>query len=434
MEAAGGVSAARLERTLRTLTQDIGVRLAGSQAEEEALRYVVQELRQTGAAVQEERFPVRERRVSSEELEVRLGGSWRRFPCSLFSNTPGTGGQWVEAPLCFFEAPAEYARHSLEHLAGKAVVHLGSHIESRDHYRRLMEVRPAFLLFVDVRYPGTVPLADGMFPAYTDALGALPTVNVAYMDAWDWRARGASAARLRVSGGMVEGTSANVVADLPGRDQERKILYVGGHHDTQADSPGADDNATGTAAVIELARLLAPAAPYRRSLRLVSFGAEEQLSVGSAAYVRRHRGGLHGGFMLNFDSFGSILGWLELTANGPPEMAEVLRRHYEERGLYLRLSAAAMPYADHFPFVAAGVPAAYLGRSNCTAGRFFHHRPDDDLSRVSVRLVAQVVEASAELLRRLAEVERLPFAATIPPEQAAAVSRYWEDLFGGWNP
>ena len=434
MKRSGPASAQRIEADLITLTEDIGVRLAGSAGEQRAIGFVAESLEASGARVHLEEFPVRERSVQAEELEIRVGAGWRRFPCSLFSNTPGTGGQWREAPLCFFEAPAEYAREELSHLRGKAVVHLGSHIESRDQYRRLMEAQPAFLLFVDVRYPGSVPLADGMFPAYTAALGAVPTINVAYMDAWGWRKERAEAARLRVSGGMKQGTSCNVVAELPGRDPQGDLLLVGGHHDTQADSPGADDNATGTAAVLELARLLSAAPLRRRTLRLVSFGAEEQLSVGSAEYVRRHRQELagRGALMLNFDSFGSHLGWFELSAGGPAEMTAYLWERLAEGGVHAAVSTGVMPYADHFPFVAAGVPAATLIRSNCKAGRFFHHRPDDDLTRVSLELVSRVIDVSAGILLDLAEREALPFARHIPGDQAAAVSRYWDDLFGGW--
>ncbi len=426
-------SSARLEAHLGVLARDIGVRLAGSPGEQAAARYLSEQLAESGASVREERFPVRERRVESEELEIRLDGGWRSFPGSLFSNTPGTGGQWLEAPLAFFEAPAEYQRPTLAHLRGKAVVHLGSHIESREHYRRLMEAHPAFLLFVDVRYPGAVPLADGMFPAYTDALGAVPTLNVAYLDAWEWKRQGASEARLRVRGGMREAESQNLIAEFPGHGPE--LVLVGAHHDTQAASPGADDNATGAAAVLELARLLSGLAPLRRTVRLASFGAEEQLSVGSAQYVRRHRAelGERGRFLLNFDSFGSHLGWLELLAGGPAAMAAWLREAYRRHDLYVSVNTKLVPYADHFPFVAAGLPAASLLRSNCTSGRFFHHRPDDDLSRVSPGLMARVLDASLEALAELAEAERLPFSSRIPAEQARAAESCWNDLFGGWQ-
>ena len=425
----------RIESFLVKLTEDIGIRLAGSENDRKAIEYVKEQLKQSASDVSTESFDILERKVEEEELEIKVDGKWRKFLSSLFSSTPGTGGHLVEAPLCFFEAPVEYRREDLSYLKGKAVVHLGCHIESRDQYRRLMEAKPAFLLFVDIRYPGATPLADGMFPSYTRALGAVPTLNVAYMDAWNWMKDGATEARICVRGGMAPSTSQNIIAEIPGRDPEAGILFVGGHHDTQAGSPGADDNGVGSAAVVELTRLLAAGGPYRRSLRLISFGAEEQLSVGSAEYVRRHRAELasRGRFMLNFDAFASRMGWFELIVGGPGALTDYLVDFYGSRDIYMNPRTQAVPYADHFPFVAGGVPGAFVSRENCAAGRFFHHRPDDDMSRISVELLTRVIDVSADLLRELAEFETLPFESEIPADQKAAADHFWTDLFGGWE-
>ncbi|MCU0257183.1 MAG: hypothetical protein MUF60_10615, partial [Vicinamibacterales bacterium] len=173
-------------------------------------------LEQLGATVTVESFPVRERAVAAESLEVLVDGAWRRLDCSLLSNAPGTGGQVVEAPLAVIDAATGYQRADLSSLAGRAVIHLGTHIESAEHYRRLMAARPAFLVFVDVRYPAGVVTADGMFPAYVHRAGAVPTVSVAYLDAWNACAAGASAARLCVVGGMRDGSSQNIVGELAG--------------------------------------------------------------------------------------------------------------------------------------------------------------------------------------------------------------------------
>ena len=433
MGGASAVSAENLRRHLRVLTEEIGVRLAGGEGERSAAAYIADEGRRCGAEVRIEPFPVRQRDVTAERVEIQMGGVWKSFPCSLFSNTPGTGGVPVEAPLVFFEAPTEYRRPDLGHLKGRAVVHLGSHIESREHYRRLIAAEPAFLMFVDIRYPGSVPLADGMFPEYTRAIGALPTVNVAYQDAWQWHTDGATAARLTVHGGMRDSESSNVIIDLPGDGDE--WIVVGGHHDTQADSIGADDNGTGVIAVLELARVLA-GQRRQRGIRLISFGAEEQLSVGSAVYVRRHREAVqqYTRFMWNIDSIGSHMGWTDLIVNGSDAMADWLVARFEERDLWVAPRRAVNPYADHFPFVAAGIPSAFLIRPNCVAGRFFHHRPDDDMSRVSFDLVARILDTSASFLETLATCPELPFPRTVDPELAAQARVYWEDLFGGWNP
>jgi aminopeptidase YwaD len=429
------ISEQNLDRHLKALVCGIGVRLAGAPEDEAAARYVADQLRAVGGAVTTETYPVNVRGVESERLEVRIGGAWRDFPCSLFSNTPGTGGLPVDAPLVFFDAPTEYPRPDLSHLRGKAVVHPGCPIGSTQHYRRLMEAQPAFLLFVDVRYPGTTPLADGMFPAYTQALGARPTVNVAYMDAWRWRVEGADAVRITVAGGMTPGTSRNVVAKFPGDGSCAEVVYVSAHHDTQAASPGADDNASGVSGIIELARLLA-GVPRKRMLRVISFGAEEQLSVGSTAYVRAHRDEVarYGRLALNLDSYGSWMGWTQIVWNGHAELPAFIRPFFELHDLYPHFVSDMVPYTDHFPFVAAGVPSLCLTRSNCTGGRFFHHRPDDDMSRVSTSVMAAHLSATAELLAETLQCEALPFPAGIPNEQSEAVQAAWSDLFGGWVP
>jgi hypothetical protein len=343
------------------------------------------------------------------------------YSCSLFSGTPGTNGDWRTGEIATL-TPTDYQRDDLGHLRGKAVIHLGCHIASRGAYRRLMEARPAFLLMVDTRYPGATPLADGMFPEYTEAIGAVPTLNVAHQDAWSWVAHGAAEARCRVVGGMVPAISQNVVIDLPGTDLAHEILYASAHHDTQAESPGADDNGSGVVGVLELARLLQDRT-RRRTVRLVSFGAEEQLSVGSAAYVRVHRDEVsrQGRLMYNLDSYGSHLGWLQLYLNAHPDFEGTFGPHFRDADLYYQVITKVVPYTDHFPFVAAGLPGVFHHRANCDSGRFFHHRPGDDLSRVSARVIARDVSAVATWLDEMSCIDALPF--TLGSRSAASGDR-----------
>lgn len=429
------ISPETLHRHLRHLTETIGVRLAGMPGEAAAAAFVAREFTQAGAQVTQETFPVQARDVREQQLQVHYDGAWHDAACSLFANTPGTDGAWVEAPLVFFEGPTGYQQADLgPALRGKVVLHLGCHIESRDNYRRLIAAQPVGLLMVDVRYPGAAALADAIFPVYAATCGAVPSLNVAFLEAWRWRERGATRARFRAVGGPRPAESANVIADLPGRDPTAGVIYLGGHHDTQADSVGADDNGSATAGLLELARVLAPL-PRRRTIRLISFGAEEQLSVGSSAYVRRHRAELvrEGKLIFNLDSFGSWLGWNTLSGSVPRELDALLPAYFSRHGQPYRRELGVLPYADHFPFVAAGVPGLTLMRPNCAGGRFFHHRPDDNLSRVDVNLMAASLDAVAEFTAAMAEIERLPFAAEILPEEQPAVAHCWADLFGGWD-
>jgi hypothetical protein len=423
----------RISDDLDVLARDIGVRLAGTAGERAAADHVLACAGAIGVAAWDETFPMRARAVSEEQLQVEIGGSWHPFACSLFSSTPGTDGHWCSGELVTV-TPTDYQRDDLGHLRGRAVIHLGCHIESRAAFGRLMDAGPAFLLMVDTRYPADTPRADGMFPEYTAAIGAVPTLNVAHHDAWNWIAAGATRARCRVVGGMVPAISQNVVIDLPGTDLADDILYASAHHDTQAGSPGADDNGSGVVGVLELARLLQPLA-RRRTIRLVSFGAEEQLSVGSAAYVRTHREEVsrRGRCMYNLDSYGSHLGWLQLYINAHPDLETSFRPYFRAADLYYQTITSVVPYADHFPFVAAGVPGVFHYRVNCDGGRFFHHRPDDDLTRVSPHVIARDVSAVATWLDEMARIDTLPFTPTVPDALRAQVDTCWEDLFGGWR-
>lgn len=427
-------SAELLEKHLRELTENIGIRLAGSANERRAAEYIAEAYSKYSVSSRIEEFPVWEKAVEEERLEIKINGTWKTFPCSLFGSAPGTDGKSIEGNLCFFESAVDYQRKDLSYLEGKAVVHLGCHIENESDYQRLMLAEPAFLLFVDTRFPGTAALADGLFPSYVAKFGAKSTVNVAYMDAWNWKKSGATEARLYIKGDRRKSVSQNVIAEIPGTDPDSGIIFAGGHHDTQSGSVGADDNAVGSAAMIELARILS-GLKLKRTVRLISFGAEEQLSVGSAEYIRAHREEIenNGIFMFNFDSYGSLMGWTEINYNGNNAIEGLLKPYFEKQDIYCRFSSGIMPYTDQFPFAAAGVPGLWLFRKNCESGRFFHHRFDDTIDIISTELMARYINAAAEFISDLANAGTLPFEKKIPNEQTIKIRHEWEALFGGWK-
>jgi len=74
---------------------------------------------------------------------------------------------------------------------------------------------------------------------------------------------------------LCDGTAYNnVIAELPGKDKPERILIVGAHYDTVDTTPGADDNASGIAGVLALARELAQR-PLGATVRFVAFALEE---------------------------------------------------------------------------------------------------------------------------------------------------------------
>lgn len=156
----------------------------------------------------------------------------------------------------------------------------------------------------------------------------------------------------------------NVVAEVRGSTQPERVLLVGGHLDSMSNvpytgAPGADDNATGTAATLVIARLLAIYQPSL-TVRFIHFTGEEQGQWGSKVYAGalRRAGEQVIGF-INLD----MIGWdgngdrvVEIhTGRGPKSNA--LADHFLERNerygiglVFERKTTTASRFSDHSPF------------------------------------------------------------------------------------
>lgn len=93
--------------------------------------------------------------------------------------------------------------------------------------------------------------------------------------------------------GVADQEARNLIVEIPGKDRRREIIIVGAHYDTVPGSPGANDNGTGMATLIALARAFT-GQQQARSLRFVAFVNEEPPyfqteSMGSRVYAQRCR-------------------------------------------------------------------------------------------------------------------------------------------------
>ena len=175
----------------------------------------------------------------------------------------------------------------------------------------------------------------------------------------------------------------NVIARLPGSDPSAGVIVIGAHYDSRvvdlkdADTraPGADDNATGVAALIEMARLLANETPVA-SIDFVAFAAEEIGVVGSSYYLQSALARaeiIRGVIILDIiGNAGGPAGQSVLRAfSSPPEtsVARQLARWVSSVALVytpgLQISVEATldrseRYSDHLPFTQRGIPAIRL--------------------------------------------------------------------------
>ncbi len=127
----------------------------------------------------------------------------------------------------------------------------------------------------------------------------------------------------------------NVEVEIRGRTRPHEIVVVGAHYDTVPDSPGADDNASGVAALLELAGLLADARP-QRTLRLVAFANEESpwfMTPGMGALVHARRARERGETIAGMLSL-EMLGYYSSVA-GSQKYPRPLSWFYPDRGDFI---------------------------------------------------------------------------------------------------
>jgi hypothetical protein len=427
------LSTESLERDWRALCADIGERRAGTREEKAAADYIARELRAARVPqVELEPFPCKSLRRASVDVRAELPGrGWQRVDSAALVGAPGTPGRGaIEGELVWIEFPEEAPRLKPGCLKGKILALFGPLPTNLALHRKLLAAAPAAVIHIDERLPFTWTKNDGVYPYWAQHHGMRPTLTVPYLDAWQWRQAGVKRLRVRVDVELASAESQNVIGSLPGTDAKLPAIVIGAHHDTQCGNVGADDNASGVVCLLALARAFA-GHERPRTLRFISFGAEEQLSVGSAAHVRRNRISPRDvGFVVNFDSVASPLGHVEMWLAGAANLERHVTRRLASRDLHPAVRREICPFADMFAFNRAGIPSLWFMRANFSGGRWQHHSVHDNLDNVSVTEVQRLLGAVAPLIDDLASRASWPFSVALPAEQTAAARRLGRELFG----
>jgi hypothetical protein len=169
--------------------------------------------------------------------------------------------------------------------------------------------------------------------------------------------------------------------------------------------PGADDNASGAAALVALARAFAAGPRPARSLLFAGFTAEEAGLVGSAKYVEALEPGSVVA-MVNLDMIGR-LGEGAVTVFGAEtaaELSERVRRSARRRGVTLAFEEGAHGPSDHASFLAAGIPSLFF----TTGAHEDYHSPDDRAEALDTAGAERVLALTADVVHDLANAPRAP--------------------------
>ncbi|MGB7552963.1 MAG: M28 family peptidase [Candidatus Korobacteraceae bacterium] len=224
----------------------------------------------------------------------------------------------------------------------------------------------------------------------------------------------------------------NVLAYLPGKTGE--YVIIGAHYDHlgRGDSnslapsqigqihPGADDNASGTAGVLELARLFAPTkGQLDRGILFMSFSGEELGLLGSAEWVKNPTLPLDKCVaMLNMDMIGRIKDnkvYIGGVGTGSTFKTILEQAQKQEPNFKIEYSAGGYSASDHTSFVAKKIPVLFFF-SGLHAD---YHKPSDTWDKINAPSAAQLLNLVGDVALQLADAPSPPTFITVVEDKPA---------------
>jgi hypothetical protein len=225
-------------------------------------------------------------------------------------------------------------------------------------------------------------------------------------------------------------TVSNVLAYLPGQTDEYVIVgahydHLGrGNFDSLAPSqigqihPGADDNASGTAGVLELARLLAPQrGQLKRGILFMDFAGEELGLLGSAEWVKEPTRPLEKAVaMINMDMIGRIkddkvyIGGVGTGSTFKPILEQAQKEQAQKDSAFkIEYSAGGYSSSDHTSFVSKKIPVLFF----FSGLHSDYHKPSDTWEKINAPSAAKLLDMIANVTLQLASAAQPPAFQTV---------------------
>lgn len=288
-------------------------------------------------------------------------------------------------------------------------------------------------------------VADAWFKQAGKSLDELQTAIDKDLKPRSFALPDATRVSLTVNIEKIHATVDNVLAYLPGRTDE--FIIIGAHYDhlgrgnasSLAPSqigqihPGADDNASGTAGVVELARMFAQRGDHlERGILFATFAGEELGLLGSADWVKEPTRPLGEAVaMINMDMIGRIrdskvfVGGVGTGTTFKPLLEKVAGKYK----LNLVYSPGGYSASDHTSFVVKSIPSLFF----FSGLHSDYHKPSDTWDKIDSRDAARLLDLVADVATELASAPARPQFVKVEepqPSSGAGEVRSYGPYFG----
>ncbi len=333
---------------------EFGPRVAGSDQERAAADYIAGQMEAYGLEVAVNEFPITFFEDFGSELSLVDGATLS--PNTMSYSPPGEFTS--EIVFCDLGYPEDFPPE----VAGNiALIKRGD----LTFYDKAMNAAGAGALAVIIFNHST-----GNFFGTLGDIADIPAVSISLEegeDLLDLLGGGGVFVTLSVDTDAYESTSQNVIGTLEGLDPAQGVVYIGGHYDSVSAGPGANDNASGVAGMLETARVMATKGHRTKAtLKFIAFGAEEIGLDGSYNYVVENEAELteSGLGMVNLDMIGVgdtlLIGCIGLAES---DLTDYTQAKAITMGMEDWEPFTASSNSDHTYFEMMGVPSVFLHQS-----------------------------------------------------------------------
>ncbi len=402
---------------LTTLCDEFGSRFGGTKGERLAADFMKAKLEAYGLHdVHLEEFPYVTWRRGKVTLEI-TSPIQKEIPCISLPYSPPAA---VEATLIDLNdgSPADFDQLAADIdgkivLANSVVFPKGSKrwVHRSEKYGRSLLNGAVGFIFMN-HYPAYGPATGGIGFEGNEAL--IPGISVSYEDGTFLqrllKRHGQVSVRITSTDRCEPAVSWNVIGEIPGKVDRSTIVMLGSHYDGHDISQGAQDPASGAAAVLETARLLGKhAVDLPHTVRFALWGVEEIGLLGSRAYVDAHAHELDQiRFYFNMDGAGAVEN-KGVALNEWEALETLVAAWQKEMAVDFGITQSVNAFSDHYPFLLKGVPTGGMESvPQSTGGRGYGHTRYDTLDKVTLRELQDAAVLAARLAIRLASEEKWP--------------------------
>jgi Zn-dependent M28 family amino/carboxypeptidase len=423
---------------VKHLSSDIGPRFIGTESCKKAGDYIHSYFKNLGLQVDEQVFETESASLIHHSIEI-LDPPIGQIPSTAVYFTPDTPEEGLTGEILFVEEGQETQLGS--QMKGKIV--LWSPIARGRVPRELSVYDPLAVVLISVA-PGFQPRHDLQQKIFFEPYDPITAFRITWENGHRLVQAGAKKARAKLQSKTFNSQGRNIIAEIKGSDYPEEIIIVCAHYDSPPDTPSATDNASGTAMIMELARLYARRGS-RRTLRFIAFDGEEAGFLGSRHYLKKLKEkGISEGeaqsfvkgrdktefqkhlFCLNLDVLGMALGHNTCFVLGPQEVTATIKVLSKELGVPHQVFEDVYG-SDNDPFALAGVPGVSFGRMGSSFD--YIHTDGDTLDLINPKQIQQVGHlVDTFLMRTAAQAWVWPFKRAVPENLAKKL----EDMLKKW--